>query len=175
MLVRLAEGREAQVFVRHNGDVVKVMRSVEQEPRVRREAPALQAADRALDMLRTLPDGDRLCHGDFHPANVLGTLGTPVIIDWGDAARGAPAADVARTWLLLSMGELPLGTPALMGALTAIGRGMMTRRYLTVYRRSTSGDLSRLDDWIFVRTAARFAEEIDDEFPKLLRLLEDRG
>ena len=183
-LVPLAEGREAQVFVRPDGNVVKVMRSVEQEPRVRREAAALQAladrqhlvpafrevtevagrpalvservtgddlfnrltrkpwlvlrvggtlgrahaamhehpvpdslpelrgeialriesakalsprlAERALNRLRTLPDGDRLCHGDCHPANVVGTLDAPVIIDWGDAARGAPAADVAE-------------------------------------------------------------------------------
>ena len=47
-LVPLAEGREdEQVFVRPDGNVVKVMRSVEQEPRVHREAAALQAlADR---------------------------------------------------------------------------------------------------------------------------------
>ena len=260
-LVPLAEGREARVYVRPDGDVVKVMRSVEQEPRVRREAAALQAlADRqhlapafrqiteveglpalvservtgddllsrlsknpwlvlrvaatlgrahaamhehpapdslpelrgelalriqsanaqppdlaaqALERLATLPDGDRLCHGDYHPANVLGTLDAPMIIDWGDAARGAPAADVARTWLLLSMGELPPNTPAPMRALTAIGRGILTRRYLAVYRRATSQDLSRLDDWRFVRAAARFAEEIEGEYPKLQRLMKD--
>lgn len=27
----------------------------------------------ALDRLEQLPDGERLCHGDFHPANVLRT------------------------------------------------------------------------------------------------------
>src|SRR5262245_16895579 len=27
--------------------------------------------DRALAILRDLPDGDRLCHFDFHPANVM--------------------------------------------------------------------------------------------------------
>jgi aminoglycoside phosphotransferase (APT) family kinase protein len=257
----LAEGREAEVFLRADGNVVKVMRSASQEARVRREATALQAladrqhlapafvettevagrpalvservsgddllarlskkpwlvlnvagtlgrahaamhshrapdtlpdlrgelgqgiesakalprnlADEALNRLRTLPDGDRLCHGDFHPANVLGTLKTPVIIDWGDASRGDPAADVARTLLLLLMGELPPETPASMRALTAAGRGMLTRRYLAVYRRNASEEPARLGDWMFVRAAARFNEELEIEYPRLQRLLEE--
>ena len=134
--------------------------------------PRSLAAD-ALDLLRTLPAGDRLCHGDYHPANVLGTLRAPVIIDWGDASRGDPAADVARTLLLLRMGELPPETSAGMRALTAIGRGVLARRYLAVYRRSASEEPARLDDWMFVRAAARFNEELEVEYPRLLRLLEE--
>lgn len=260
-LARLAEGREAEVFVRHDGNVVKVMRSAAQAPRVEREAAALQAlagnehlapafrevtdvagqpalvservtgadflavlsrkpwlvlgvarslgrahaamhqhrapeslpelnhelvgriesaralppklASEALARLRTLPSGDRLCHGDYHPANVLGTLKTPVIIDWGDASRGAPAADVARTLLLLRAAELPPDTSVPMQAFTAVGRGLLTRRYLAVYRRRAKHDLARLDDWMFVRVAARFSEELQDEYPRLTRLLEE--
>ena len=257
----LAQGREAEVFVRADGNVVKVMRSPSQEERVRREAAALRAlADRqhvapafvettevagrpalvtervsgddllsrlsrkpwlvltagstlgrahaamhrhyapdtlpdlrdelarriesaaalphklggeALDRLRVLPPGDRLCHGDYHPQNVLGTLKAPVIIDWGDASRGAPSADVARTLLLLRMGELPSDTSAVMRSLTAVGRGMLARRYLAVYRRHAAEKPSRLDDWMFVRAAARFNEELEVEYPRLLRLLEE--
>jgi Ser/Thr protein kinase RdoA (MazF antagonist) len=257
----LAEGREAEVFVRADGNVVKVMRSANQEPRVRREAAALQAlADRqhlapalvqttevdgrpalvservsgddllarlskkpwlvlnvagtlgrahaamhrhaaphtlpdlreelarriesakalpknhaasALERLRVLPAGDRLCHGDYHPQNVLGTLQEPVIIDWGDASRGAPTADVARTLLLLRMGELPPDTPALMRALTAVGRGLLAWRYLAVYRRHAVERPTWLDDWMFVRAAARFNEELEMEYPRLLKLLDE--
>lgn len=260
-LVHLAEGREAEVFLRDDGSVVKIMRSAAQAPRVQREAAALQAlagkehlapafrevtnvagrpalvservtgadflavlsrkpwlvlgvagrlgrahaamhehrapvslpelndelarriesasalppslASEALIRLRTLPSGDRLCHGDYHPANILGTLKAPVIIDWGDASRGAPVADVARTLLLLRAGELPPDTPVAMRALTAVGRGLLTRRYLAVYRRSAGHDLARLDDWMFVRVAARFNEEIEVEYPRLTRLLEE--
>src|SRR5215475_12266456 len=32
-----------------------------------------------------MPDGDRLCHGDFHPLNILGNTLDPMIIDWLDA------------------------------------------------------------------------------------------
>jgi Ser/Thr protein kinase RdoA (MazF antagonist) len=260
-LVPLAEGREAEVFLREDGNVVKVMRSAAQASRVEREATALQAlagnerlapafrevievagrpalvservtgadflallsrkpwlvigvagslgrahaamhrqvapaslpelhhelarriesakalpakfAAAALARLRRLPAGDRLCHGDYHPQNVLGTLEAPVIIDWGDASRGAPAADVARTLLLLRAGELPPDTSAPMRAFTAVGRGLLNRRYLAVYRRGAEADLTRLDDWMFVRAAARFSEEIEVEYSRLTRLLEE--
>ncbi len=42
----------------------------------------------ALERLTRLPEDDTLCHGDFHPGNILMTDKGPVIIDWVDAARG---------------------------------------------------------------------------------------
>ena len=48
-----------------------------------------------LNGLRDMPDGDRLCHGDFHPMNVLGKASQPIVIDWPNACRGDPARDVA--------------------------------------------------------------------------------
>jgi Ser/Thr protein kinase RdoA (MazF antagonist) len=38
-----------------------------------------------LSRLADMPDGDRLCHGDFHPINVLGQDSLPMVIDWPDA------------------------------------------------------------------------------------------
>src|SRR5262249_32628795 len=54
-----------------------------------------------LKRLSDLPDGDRLCHGDFHFANVVGEPGNASIIDWPSARRGHPAADVCQSWLLM--------------------------------------------------------------------------
>ncbi len=42
---------------------------------------------KAHTMLNALPDGDFLCHGDFHPDNVMMTSGDPVLIDWPGAKR----------------------------------------------------------------------------------------
>jgi streptomycin 6-kinase len=56
-----------------------------------------------LSILDKLPDGDRLCHGDFHLGNILGGLDHPVVIDGGEAARSDPVADVANTWLVHRM------------------------------------------------------------------------
>ncbi|WP_308495210.1 hypothetical protein [Micromonospora purpureochromogenes] len=33
-------------------------------------------------MLDGLPDGDRLCHDDFHPGNVLLAVDWTAVIDW---------------------------------------------------------------------------------------------
>lgn len=54
---------------------------------------------------------------DFHPDNVLLAARGPVIIDWPDATRGQPLADVARTSLLLRLGGLPPGWPRLCAPL----------------------------------------------------------
>ena len=55
----------------------------------------------ALSALERMDDDERLCHGDFHPYNVLMTAQGPVIIDWIDATRGNPLADVARSSVIL--------------------------------------------------------------------------
>ncbi|MBB3725244.1 phosphotransferase [Nonomuraea dietziae] len=46
--------------------------------------------------------GNRLLHLDLHPGNVLLTGDGPRVVDWANAARGAPGADVACTWLILA-------------------------------------------------------------------------
>jgi hypothetical protein len=63
-----------------------------------------------LDAIVHMPDGDRLCHGDFHPLNILGDTSDPVIIDWLDARRGDPAADVCRSYLLLKLHASQIAT-----------------------------------------------------------------
>jgi aminoglycoside phosphotransferase (APT) family kinase protein len=56
---------------------------------------------RLVEGLAALAGTDRLCHGDFHPWNLLGPPEAPVVIDWLDAACGAPEADACRTHVLL--------------------------------------------------------------------------
>ncbi|MER5646774.1 phosphotransferase [Streptosporangium sp. NPDC002524] len=46
--------------------------------------------------------GNRLLHLDLHPGNVLVTGDGPRVVDWANAARGAPGADAACTWLILA-------------------------------------------------------------------------
>jgi aminoglycoside phosphotransferase (APT) family kinase protein len=77
-----------------------------QQDRLRRkirQAGALPAPLQAavLIALDGMPEGARICHGDFHPGNVLLTTSGEVIIDWIDATRGNPLADVARTTIIL--------------------------------------------------------------------------
>jgi Ser/Thr protein kinase RdoA (MazF antagonist) len=109
------------------------------------EAMALRALDgtggapRLLDVvdrdgrtglvLDRLPDGDRVCHGDYHPGNVLLAADRTAVIDWVCAARGAAEADHDRTLLLLRWADPLPGPPLLTRALLATGRALLARRY----------------------------------------------
>jgi hypothetical protein len=125
----------------------------------------------SLRLLAALPDGDRLCHSDFHLGNLLGSWDSPVVIDWGWAARGDPTSDVARSELLQRIGALPPGMPAVFRALAAVGRGVLTDRYLHHYRR-LSGIDETFERWRFVHRAARFADDVPEEWPTLVGLLD---
>ena len=48
----------------------------------------------------------KVCHGDFNPTNVIvGDDGELYVCDWAHATQGAPAADVAMTYLLFALGS----------------------------------------------------------------------
>jgi Ser/Thr protein kinase RdoA (MazF antagonist) len=102
-----------------------------------------------------MPDGDRLCHGDFHPWNILGPPEAPVVVDWLDACRGDPAADACRTWLLLHP-----TMPALADA------------YLAAYGRVTGMPRQPILAWLPYVAAARLAEGVETETDALLRFAE---
>lgn len=123
------------------------------------------------EILDDLPDGDRLCHGDLHFGNLLGTWSDPTVIDWGTASCGDPAADVARTKLLLGIGEVDPSSPLLIKVLAPVCRGRVVANYLATYRRLSPIDKNRLARWEVVQAAARLAEPIPSEHPRLLALI----
>jgi aminoglycoside phosphotransferase (APT) family kinase protein len=129
-----------------------------------------QLMDYALWVLDRLPDGDRLCHGDFHPGNVLIAPDRAAVIDWGAAARGAPDADHARTLMLLRWSHPLAGTPMLSRALIATGRSLLTRAYVRAYGHGLPPS-REIGQWLVVHVAARLSEGIAAERPMLIRRL----
>lgn len=113
---------------------------------------------RLLQHLAELPDGDRLCHGDFHPANIMGSLDRPIIVDWPDARSGPPAADACRTYLLL-LHNLP----------------DMAEPYLDAYAHRSGIARPQLLDWLPVLAAARLSENVPAEADRLLALARSAG
>jgi aminoglycoside phosphotransferase (APT) family kinase protein len=127
----------------------------------------------ALRALDKLPDGDSLCHGDFHPGNILMAGETPVVIDWTNATQGDPNADVARTLLMFRVGELPPGSPMLIRVLARFVRRVMSSAYLRAYRRQRAVEPAEVRRWDIPVAAARLADGIEEETPSLISLLEE--
>lgn len=70
----------------------------------------LMKRDRALETLDKLKDGDTLCHGDFHPGNILLSNGLTMVIDFMNVCHGHPLYDVARTVFLVEYTPVPQNT-----------------------------------------------------------------
>lgn len=57
--------------------------------------------EKLVELIQELTsDSNSLCHGDFHPMNVIYDGSQYWIIDWVDATAGNPLADVCRSCLL---------------------------------------------------------------------------
>jgi aminoglycoside phosphotransferase (APT) family kinase protein len=106
-----------------------------------------------LNGLKDMPDGDRLCRGDFHPMNVLGDASQPIVIDWPNACRGDPAGDVCRSYLILKLHADEIAEP-----------------YLDAYCRAASVSRHTILDWLAYVAAARLAEVVPGEQNRLLEL-----
>lgn len=109
---------------------------------------------RLRERLASLPDGDRLCHGDFHPWNILGVPGNATVVDWLDASCGDPAADVCRSYVLMRP-----RVPHIAAA------------YVDAYVDHTSMKRERIDAWIPVVAAARLSEGVAGETDALMEMV----
>lgn len=126
-----------------------------------------------LRRLEALSEGDRLCHGDFHPDNVILSAGGAVIIDWSNGFVGNPLADVARTWLLSRMAVPPPGTNLANRLMIAVFRAVFYRIYLKRYRQLRPFTDEELGAWKAPMVAIRLAmEDIPEERRGLTDYLE---
>lgn len=119
-----------------------------------------------LDALHSQPEADRVCHGDFHPANLLISGNEANIIDWIDASRGNPLADVARTSIILrgAVENAQVSNP-LLKMLVKLFHSI----YLSQYFRLRQGGQEEYRCWLPIVAAARLDEGIKELEPWLLQ------
>jgi aminoglycoside phosphotransferase (APT) family kinase protein len=91
-------------------------------------------------------DSESLCHGDFHPLNVLYDGSKYWIIDWVDATAGNPLADACRSYLLLRQ---------------HISRSAGV--YLKAFCAEAGAKPDDVLAWLPVVAAARLSENMDDK------------
>ena len=113
--------------------------------------PELKEA--TLNALAAMPIGDRLCHGDFHPYNVLLSSRGPIVIDWNNAHIGDPLEDVARSVLILS------GVSMLDSSRRSL-INHFAKAYLQRYFQLRPGNQRELRAWQPIVAAVRLTDEI---------------
>lgn len=104
----------------------------------------------ALARLDALPGGNALCHGDFHPDNVLVDGERVMVIDWMNLVRGDAMYDVAMTWYLLACSPLPPDLQETQGFVQM--RGRLADEYL----KRMGVEKARIEGWLPVIRASRF-------------------
>lgn len=101
-----------------------------------------------LQRLQGMKNHDELCHGDYHPSNVIITEdGTVYVIDWSHVTQGNAAADAARTYLLFSMEE----------------NSELADKYLTVFSQMSSIPKESVQRWIPIVAATQMSKNIPEE------------
>ncbi len=145
----------------------------------RLETAILESADifgdkteKIITYLSNLPESNRVCHGDFHPDNILVSAKEATVIDWFNAYSGNPLSDVARTCLIIRSPFMPQGTPAIIIKFSKIIKHMIYSVYLKEYIKLASVNVKDVNAWILPMAAARLRDKIPGEKKWLLDIID---
>lgn len=101
-----------------------------------------------LQRLEGMKNHDKLCHGDFDPSNIIiNEDGKYHIIDWAHATQGNASADVARTFLTLSMEK----------------SAELAEKYVDLYCEKTETSKTEVQRWIPIVAAVQKAKGKEEE------------
>jgi aminoglycoside phosphotransferase (APT) family kinase protein len=164
---RLLADLHAQMHERSIPDLPSQHDSLRQRIREAKVSPEIQTT--AVQRLDRLPEGTALCHGDFHPGNVVLTAHGPRILDWPTAMSGNPLGDVARTSLILRLLE-PSPEMSIPWALRLV-RDIFHTTYLKRYMKLRSVSREAIEAWLLPVAVARTLENLSYEQENLPRLI----
>lgn len=103
--------------------------------------------------LESMPKHTKLCHGDLNPNNIIVTNeGKLYAVDWVHATQGNASADVARTYLLLSLDDTEIA-----------------EKYMDCFCQKTNTSKSYLKQWLPIVAAAQLTKDNPEEKAILLK------
>ena len=124
-----------------------------------------------LDILSELPRGNDICHGDFHPGNIIISNKQYYVIDWFGATAGTKLSDIAHTYLILRNTPKIPGINNLQSFIVGCAGRIISRKYLLSARRIYSFDWSEFSKWMVVRAAERVFYGIPTEKESLIKFI----
>lgn len=132
---------------------------------------------RLIHYLSELPEHRVICHGDYHPDNVMLSKDgrQHCVIDWMTGMAGDPAGDVARTWVILKCGKLPDDTGDSVREGFEQARSYILQHYIAHYIEFSGITDEQIDVWKLPVAAARLDEGLSaSETEHLLQFVRDR-
>lgn len=131
------------------GDLAAKRLSLPRRAAAMLEDPVLSAAlERAEAMVEEGVGGTEavVCHGDFHPLNVMVDGSRAALIDWTDAGLGPREADVSRSAMIFHLASIAANSGPERAVLRVAGP-RLSRRYLRTYQRGAKLDADRMRRW----------------------------
>jgi Ser/Thr protein kinase RdoA (MazF antagonist) len=125
--------------------------------------------DKAIKYMETLPDGDKLCHNDLHPDNIVMTKAGLIVIDWTCTRIGDPLADVAYSMMVIQIGEVQSEVPGQGGI--AIGRLAYSWLYARDYLKMNGGSMKEVLRWRLPLAAARLIYKFPKEHQPCINIV----
>lgn len=105
-----------------------------------------------LTRLDSMPKHIKLCHGNFIPENIIINDKGTYVVDWVAARQGNASADVAKTYLLLSLQSKDIA-----------------ERYMNLFCEKTNTSKKYVQDWLPIVAAARLTEQKPEEKELLMK------
>jgi len=112
------------------------------------------------EYIEKLTDDSILCHGDFHPDNIIVTKEKSVIIDWMTATSGNPVSDIARSSIVFRFGVIPEDKSYVEKRVIDFFRGKLYSEYLKHYLEISGISIEQIEQWELPVAAARLIEGI---------------
>lgn len=108
-----------------------------------------------LTRLDSMPKHIKLCHNSFEPKNIIINDEGTYVINWGSARQGNASADVAKTYLLLSL-----------------NRPEIADKYLDRYCMKSGTSKKYVQAWLPIVAAAQLDKGIEYEKEFLLKWID---
>jgi RIO-like serine/threonine protein kinase len=94
------------------------------------------------------PRHNKLCHGDFNPANIIVTPeGKIYVIDWAHVTQGNASADAARTYLIFKLHK----------------RDQLAEEYLELFCEKSGIKMRKIQRWMPIVAASQSVKGNEDE------------
>ena len=126
-----------------------------------------------LNILEELPRGNDICHGDFHPGNIIITNEKYYVIDWFGATSGEKLSDIAHTYLLLRNTPKIPGISNFQNFIIGFSGSMISKRYIITCEKLYPFDWNKFSKWMVVRAAERVYYGMQAEKESLIKFLKE--